>query len=167
MNYQRGIVFNLKLSTNLEDLMCLKIRIRGWYEKCMKYLWRLTLALGLVWGPVGCVERTCWGHRSSHWALSAVLWSVFGLWYHSSGRICRGSGCTGSAAWSKAGEGGWIMRWHKTAANTFLGKDCESLGNSFCRGEGKCHCCLAERRSLQLFLVWINLKRYNLTITEL
>lgn len=84
--------------------MPFKIKIMGGYYKCMKYLWRQTRALGPVWGPAGCVGRTCWGRRSSRWARSAVLWSVFGPWCRSSGRTCRGSGCTGSAASSAARE---------------------------------------------------------------
>lgn len=91
------MVFNLTYSAQLEDLICSQ---RGWYHKCMNYLWKQTQALGLVWGPGGCVEHTCWGRHSSHWALWAVLWSVFGPGYRSSGHICPGSECTGSAAWS-------------------------------------------------------------------
>lgn len=70
----------------------------------MSYLWRWTPAPGPAWGPAGCVEHTCWGRRSSRWELSAVLWSAFDLGCHSSGRICPGSGCTGSAA--SSGERG-------------------------------------------------------------
>lgn len=70
----------------------------------MSYLWRWTPAPGPAWGPAGCVEHTCWGRCSSRWELSAVLWSAFDLGCHSSGRICPGSGCTGSAA-SSGGRG--------------------------------------------------------------
>lgn len=114
--------------------MPFKIKIMGWYYKCMKYLWRQTRALGPVWGPAGCVGRTCWGRRSSRWARSAVLWSVFGPWCRSSGRTCRGSGCTGSAASSAAREDvkrlggrkvGWdVIEGTTTKRRAFGSKDC-------------------------------------------
>lgn len=67
---------------------------------CMSYLWRWTPTPGPVWGPAECAGRTCWGCRSARWEQSVALWSVCDPGCRSSGRICPGSRCTGSAAWS-------------------------------------------------------------------